>query len=350
MITIIKELNLDRIDSLVIKEAAQIIQRGGLVAFPTETVYGLGANALDEKAVKNIFKAKGRPSDNPLIVHISSKKELPQLVEYIPKKAHILMDAFWPGPLTLIFPKSDKIPYSITAGLSTVAIRLPQNEIARALIEVSKLPIAAPSANTSGKPSPTKANHVIEDLSGKIDMILDGGPVLVGLESTVVDITGDVPMILRPGGITKEMLEEVIGKVSVDPAIISTKSLLSIPKSPGMKYKHYAPKAKVTIVEGDLSKVIAAINKFTEEKQKQKLKVGIMATIQTKDAYNGDCIIAVGDRNNPNTIAACLFDTLRAFDEAGMDIVFTEAFSNEEIGFAIMNRLQKAAGYDIVKV
>ncbi|MBZ4667001.1 MAG: threonylcarbamoyl-AMP synthase [Defluviitaleaceae bacterium] len=350
MNTIIKTLNSENPDEWIIKEAAQIIQSGGLVAFPTETVYGLGANALDETSVKKIFEAKGRPSDNPLIVHIASKEELPKLVEYIPKKAQILMDAFWPGPLTLIFPKSNIIPYSITAGLSTVAIRLPQNKIARALIETAGVPIAAPSANTSGKPSPTKASHVIEDLNGKIEMILDGGPVLVGLESTVVDVTGDIPVILRPGGITKEMLEEAVGEVLVDPAILSQKALASTPKAPGMKYKHYAPKAKVTIVEGELSKVITVINKLTKEKQAQHLKVGIMATEQTKDSYAGDCIIVVGDRSNPETIAANLFDTLRAFDEAGMDVVLAEAFSYEEIGFAIMNRLQKAAGYDIIEV
>ncbi|WP_341875812.1 L-threonylcarbamoyladenylate synthase [Defluviitalea saccharophila] len=350
MNTIIKALNSENPDAVTIKEAAQIIQAGGLVAFPTETVYGLGANALDEASVKKIFQAKGRPSDNPLIVHISSREELPPLVEYIPEKAQILMDAFWPGPLTLIFPKSDSIPYSITAGLATVAIRLPQNKIARALIEAAQVPIAAPSANTSGKPSPTKASHVIEDLNGKIEMILDGGSVLVGLESTVVDVTGDIPMILRPGGVTKEMLEEAVGEVLVDPAILSQKALTSIPKSPGMKYKHYAPKAKVTIVDGELSKVIDTINKFTIEKHAQHLKVGIMATTQTKDSYRGDCIIVVGDRNQPETIAANLFDTLRAFDEAGMDVILAEAFPYEEIGFAIMNRLQKAAGYDIVRV
>lgn len=350
MNTIIKTLDKDDIDSLIIKEASQIIRNGGLVAFPTETVYGLGANALDEEAVKKIFKAKGRPSDNPLIVHISSKEELPPLVEHIPENAKILMDAFWPGPLTLIFPKSDKIPYSITAGLSSVAIRLPQNEIAATLIKVSGLPIAAPSANTSGKPSPTKAAHVIEDLHGKVDMILDGGSVTVGLESTVVDVTGGKPMILRPGGITKEMLEEVMGEVLVDPAIISSKTLTSTPKAPGMKYKHYAPKAKVIIVEGELDRVITSINKFTREKQSQNLKVGVMATTQTKDYYNADAVISVGDRNNPRTIAAHLFDTLRAFDESGVDVVFSESFPDEEIGFAIMNRLKKAAGYDIINV
>lgn len=350
MNTIINVLDPNHIDPFIIKEAAEVIQAGGLVAFPTETVYGLGANALNEESVKKIFQAKGRPSDNPLIVHISSREELPSLVEYIPQKAQTLMDAFWPGPLTLIFPKSDIIPDSITAGLSTVAVRFPQNKIARDLINVSKVPIAAPSANTSGKPSPTKASHVIEDLQGKIDMVLDGGSVLVGLESTVVDVTGDIPMILRPGGITKEMLEEVIGDVLVDPGIISEKVLSSTPKAPGMKYKHYAPKAKITIVEGRLSDVITAINRFTKEKQEQSLKVGIMATNQTKEGYHGDCILVVGDRNNPETVAAHLFDTLRSFDEAGMDVVFAEAFPDEKIGFAIMNRLKKAAGYDIVKV
>ncbi|WP_058486027.1 L-threonylcarbamoyladenylate synthase [Defluviitalea phaphyphila] len=350
MDTVIKTLDKDNIDEAIIKEASKIIKKGGLVAFPTETVYGLGANALDEIAVKKIFNAKGRPSDNPLIVHISDKEEISSLVEYIPKNAKALMNAFWPGPLTLIFPKSKKVPYVITAGLSSVAIRFPENKIARALIKESGVPIAAPSANISGKPSPTKASHVIEDLKGKIDMILDGGHVKVGLESTVVDVTGDIPMILRPGGITKEMIEEVIGEVLIDPSILSLKTVNFTPKAPGMKYKHYAPQAKVIIVEGNLDKVIISINQFVKEKQAKNLKVGVMATLQTKKYYNADVILSVGDRNNPKTIASNLFDTLRAFDEEKVDIVFSESFSDKEIGLAIMNRLRKSAGYNIINV
>ncbi|NLK21832.1 MAG: threonylcarbamoyl-AMP synthase [Epulopiscium sp.] len=350
MDTIIRMIDPNNIDLEIIKESANIIKSGGLVAFPTETVYGLGANALNEKSIKKIFSAKGRPSDNPLIVHISSIKELSLLVCAIPDNARILVEKFWPGPLTLVFPKSEAIPEAITGGLSTVAIRFPRNEIARRLIEYSGVPIAAPSANTSGKPSPTRASHVIEDLDGKVDMILDGGSVEVGLESTVVDISGEIPMVLRPGGITIEMLKEVMGNISVDPAILSQKSLSSIPKSPGMKYKHYAPKAKVTIVEGEIHKVIDTINNLTREKRRQDLKIGVMATKQTRDLYNADCIISVGDRENPKTIASNLFNSLRDFDEAGMDIVFSESFSYDEIGFAIMNRLEKAAAYDILKV
>lgn len=350
MNTIIKSIDYNSIDLTIINQAAQIIRDGGLVAFPTETVYGLGANALNEESVKKIYAAKGRPSDNPLIVHISSREEVYFLVESINLKAQILMDLFWPGPLTLIFPKSRRIPNYITAGLSTVAIRMPRNKIASELIKYATLPIAAPSANISGRPSPTNASHVIKDLNGKVDMILDGGTVEVGLESTVVDVSGDIPMILRPGGITKEMLEKALGEISIDPAIISEKELLSVPKAPGMKYKHYAPKAKVTVVEGEINKVIENINVLVKEKQKLNLKVGIMATEQTKNYYEADCVLSVGDRNDPKTIASSLFDTLRAFDEAGMDIIFSEGFSYQEIGFAIMNRLKKAAGYNIISV
>lgn len=344
------KIDYDDMDLSIIKEAAQIIRNGGIVAFPTETVYGLGANALDQESVKKIYLAKGRPSDNPLIVHISSIEELYPLVESIKLKAKILMDLFWPGPLTLIFPKSKIIPDSITAGLSTVAVRMPDNKIARELIKYSGVPIAAPSANISGSPSPTKAEHVIKDLNGKIDMILDGGSVRVGLESTVLDVTRDTPVILRPGGITKEMLEKTIGEVLIDSAIISEKEFVDTPMAPGMKYKHYSPKAKLVIVEGEINKVIEKINSLAKENKEQKLKVGIMATEQTRENYQADLILSVGDRDKAETIAAKLFDTLRAFDEAGIDIIFSESFSYEEIGFAIMNRLKKAAGYNILRV
>jgi len=350
METIIRTIDYDNMDLEIIKQAAKIIKDGGIVAFPTETVYGLGANALNEKSVEKIYNAKGRPSDNPLIVHISSNKELYSLVESVKLKAQMLMDLFWPGPLTLIFPKSNLIPDTITAGLSTVAIRMPDNKIARELIKYSGVPIAAPSANISGRPSPTNASHVIKDLNGKVDMILDGGEVKVGLESTVLDVTGDIPTILRPGGITREMLEEAIGEVLIDPAIISDKELLSTPMSPGMKYKHYAPKAQVIIVEGEINKVIKKIKSLAEEKQKQNIRVGIMATEQTKHHYKTGFILSVGDRNKPETIAAKLFDCLRAFDEEGVEIILSESFSYEKIGFAIMNRLKKAAGHNILKV
>lgn len=330
-----------------IKEAAEIIIKGGVVAFPTETVYGLGANALDEKAIEKIFTAKGRPQDNPLIVHIGSISQLKELVKSVPEQAHLLMEKFWPGPLTLIFNRTDIIPDRITGGLSTVAIRMPNHNIALELIKQSGLPIAAPSANTSGKPSPTNALHVIHDLSGKIDMIIDGGSTGVGLESTVLDISGDVPTILRPGGITIEDLLTVLPRVEYDKAIEVENSNI-IPKSPGQKYKHYSPDAKMIIVQGSVDEIIRKTLELLREYESQGLKVGIMATKQTHNAYKNGSILIVGDRNYPETVAANLFYTLRKFDEMKVDIIIAEAVEEKGIGKAIMNRMRKAAGGKIV--
>ena len=230
-------------------EAAEIIRRGGLVAFPTETVYGLGGNALDEDAAKKIYAAKGRPSDNPLIAHVSCPEEVEPLVEYMPEAGKKLMEAFWPGPLTMIFPKSSQVPYGTTGGLETVAVRMPSDPVANRLIALAGVPIAAPSANTSGRPSPTTADHVWQDMNGRIDMIIDGGPVGIGVESTIVDVSGQVPVVLRPGAITMEMLRETLGEVTIDPAILGPMAEGVRPKAPGMKYKHYAPKAELTLVE-----------------------------------------------------------------------------------------------------
>lgn len=324
-------------------EAANIIKDGGTVAFPTETVYGLGANALDEKAIEKIFTAKGRPQDNPLIIHISDISQLQELVEDIPEHAYILMEKFWPGPLTLIFKRTNIVPDRITGGLSTVAIRMPAHNIALELIRHSQLPIAAPSANTSGKPSPTNSSHVIHDLSGKIDMIIDGGSTGVGLESTVLDISGDVPTILRPGGITIEDLLGVLPKVEYDKAIEMTNENLT-PKSPGQKYKHYSPEAKMIIVEGNLEEIVTKTIKLCKEYNTQGVNVGIMATKQTYDKYVNSNILVVGDRNFPETIASNLFDTLRKFDEEKVDIIIAEAVEEKGIGKAIMNRMKKAAG------
>ena len=224
-------------------EAAEILRSGGLVAFPTETVYGLGANALDEAAAKKIYAAKGRPSDNPLIAHISSMEELPALVREIPEAGRKLAEKYWPGPLTMIFPKKDVVPYGTTGGLDTVAVRMPSDPVANRLIKLAGIPVAAPSANTSGRPSPTRAEHVIEDMDGKIEMILDGGQVGIGVESTIVDVSGPVPTLLRPGAVTLEMLRETLGQVEVDPAILGPVKGDVKPKAPGMKYRHYAPKA-----------------------------------------------------------------------------------------------------------
>jgi len=325
--------------------AAKVIKEGGLVAFPTETVYGIGVNSFNEEAIKKIFIAKGRPQDNPLIVHIAELEQIYGLVKEVPQKAKTLMKKFWPGPLTLIFKKSQKVPYVNTAGMDTVAIRMPSNTIAHLLIKRAEVPISAPSANVSGKPSPTDASHVIEDLYGKVDVIIDGGKCDVGVESTVLDLTEKVPVILRPGAVTLEMLREVIGNVEVDPSLLKKPQEDLKPKSPGMKYKHYSPNAEVYIVTGDLEKVVKKIQELTEEQLKYGKKVGIMATVQTSTQYEKGEIIVVGDRNRPETIAKNLFEVLRQFDKKGVDVIFAESFEYDNIGLAIMNRLEKAAGY-----
>lgn len=325
--------------------AANVIKAGGLVAFPTETVYGIGANSFNEAAVKKIFIAKGRPQDNPLIVHIAELGQIYDLVEDVPQVAKTLMRKFWPGPLTLIFRKAQKVPYVNTAGMDTVAVRMPSNPIAHLLIKRAQVPISAPSANVSGKPSPTDASHVIEDLYGKVDVIIDGGKCDFGLESTVLDLTENVPIILRPGAITFEMLREVIENVEIDPSLLKMSEEDLKPKSPGMKYKHYSPNAEVFIVKGELDKVVKKIRELTEEQLKYGKKVGIMATVQTSTQYDKGEIIVVGDRNRPVTIAKNLFAALRQFDKKGVDVIFAESFEYGDMGLAIMNRLEKAAGY-----
>lgn len=332
-----------------IKDAIEIIRRGGLVAFPTETVYGLGADGLSEEAASKIYEAKGRPSDNPLIIHIAQMEALDELTKKVPKVGRRLAEAFWPGPLTLIFEKSDKVPYSTTGGLDTVAIRMPEEPISRALIKESGIYIAAPSANTSGKPSPTKAQHVMDDLDGRIDMIIDGGQVGIGLESTIVDVTTDIPTVLRPGYITKEMLEDVIGVVDIDQSILDVKSKV-IPKAPGMKYKHYAPKANLAILEGNIEDVIDAINALTKEKIDSGCKVGIIGTDETIDRYQYGIVKSIGTRLEDASIARSLFALLREFDDLDVEYIYTESFGNDRLGHAIMNRLLKAAGHQVIKV
>ena len=348
--TEIIKLDKDNPDINLIEIAAYTIRNGGLVAFPTETVYGIGANSFNERAIMKIFQAKGRPQDNPLIIHVSDIKTVNELVDKIPVKAKILMDKFWPGPLTLIFKKSSKVPIANTAGLDTVAIRMPSNKIAYLLIKEAGVPISAPSANISGRPSPTDAVHVIEDLEGKVDIIIDGGSCDVGVESTVIDLTVETPMILRPGAITKAMIEKFIGKVNIDPTILGVQNNNLKPKSPGMKYKHYSPNAEVYIVNGELEKVVKKIKDLTEEQLKKGKKVGIMATVQTSTKYEKGEIIVVGDRSKPDTIAKNLFRVLRDFDKKGVDVIYSEGFQYEEIGLAIMNRLEKAAGYKEIYV
>lgn len=349
MKTIIRKVDREQIDKAVMAEAGDILIQGGLVAFPTETVYGLGANALDEEAAKKTYAAKGRPSDNPLIVHIADISYLKAIVKEIPEAALKLAEKFWPGPLTMIFDKSEIVPYGTTGGLDTVAVRMPDDEIARELILAGGGYISAPSANTSGRPSTTTAQHVEEDLSGKIEMIVDGGPVEIGVESTIVDMTVVPPMILRPGAITKEMLEEEIGEVTVDKAIIAPDSNIA-PKAPGMKYRHYAPKADLTVVEGDMNDVIPYINDKIKEAAQKGRKCGVIATKETEDRYRDADVKCAGTREDEMTIAAGLYRILREFDDDRVDVIYSEAFYSDGIGSAVMNRLLKAAGHRIVNV
>ena len=324
--------------------AKNILLSGGLVAFPTETVYGLGGNALDEEAAKKIYAAKGRPSDNPLIAHIANRETLADLTDEIPEKGIRLMDKFWPGPLTIIFKKKSTVPYGTTGGLDTVAVRMPNHPAALSFLEAVEVPVAAPSANISGRPSPTLACHVKEDLDGRIDMIIDGGKVGIGIESTIVDLTEEIPVILRPGYITKEMLEEVVGEVRMDAGLVSENVR---PKAPGMKYRHYAPKGELTIFEGNTEEVIRHINRLAEEYSDEK--VGILATEETKDKYQKGHVICVGSRKE-ETISKELYGALREFDAWGAKYIFAESFSGEPHGEAIMNRLAKAAGQRIVRL
>lgn len=350
MDTVIRKIDVNNIDREVMEEASQVLHRGGMVAFPTETVYGLGADALDEKASAKIYAAKGRPSDNPLIVHISDIEQLDKLVCEIPDNAKKLMDAFWPGPMTLIFKKSGLVPDGTTGGLDTVAVRMPNHKAALELIRTSGVAIAAPSANTSGRPSPTTAVHVADDLSGKIDMIIDGGAVGIGIESTIVDVTSEIPMVLRPGYITMEMLEKVVGKVGIDKAITGPVSPDVKPKAPGMKYKHYAPKAELTMFKGELKNVVEHINNLTDKNVKSGIKTGIIACEETKDMYKAGEVLSIGSRNNEDTIAHNLYGVLRKFDDMNVDVIYGETFEDNRLGQAIMNRLLKAAGYHVEKV
>lgn len=346
--TKIVKVDPENIDYNIIKEAADIINRGGIVVFPTETVYGIGADALNEEAVDKIFKAKGRPQDNPLIVHISEFDELYNLVLEVPEKAELLAKSFWPGPLTMILNKKDILSDKITAGLNTAAIRLPVNDIALSIIRESKKPIAAPSANTSGKPSPTEVSHVIEDLMGKVDMIIDGGSTYIGLESTVVDMTSSIPMILRPGGVTKEDIIGVLGECCYDPAIIKSDEN-TIPKSPGQKYRHYSPRAKVILYKGTIEKIAEKINLDYKKYTALGHSVGIMSTVQTEVYYKGKTTICIGSRTKPLTISSNLFKGLRDFDHMGVDIILSETVDEKGIGKAILNRLGKAAS-EIIEV
>ena len=349
MKTKVIRMNLDNISYEAIEEAGKILQDGGLVAFPTETVYGLGGNALDEQAAEKIYAAKGRPSDNPLIIHIAELDALHKIVTEVPEKAKMLAYAFWPGPLTMIFPKKETVPYGTTGGLETVAVRMPNHPLALALIRSAGGYVAAPSANTSGRPSPTLAEHVEEDMMGRIDMILDGGPVGIGLESTIVDFTEDVPVILRPGYINQQMLEDVIGEVQMDKGLIASNSKIA-PKAPGMKYRHYAPTAELLVVEGNPENVQKKIRELTKEKMDAGCKVGIIATDESVTAYPQGIVKSIGTRMHEESIAQHLFSVLREFDDSGVDYIYSESFDTPQMGQAIMNRLLKAAGQQRILV
>lgn len=338
----------ENIDNRSMEECAEIIRKGGTIAFPTETVYGLGANALDGEAVSKIFKAKGRPSDNPLIIHVSNIDEVHSLVKEIPQKALNLMEKFWPGPLTIILEKSESIPDQVSAGLETVAIRMPAHPIALGLIKESGLPIAAPSANISGKPSPTKGDHVLEDLLGRIDAIIVGEDCKVGVESTVLDLSSSVPIILRPGGVTKEQLEEVLGEVAMDPALGEKHNFESVPKSPGMKYTHYAPRAEVVIIKGKQIAVVNKIKLMVEENKALGKEVGLLCFEDTSLNFTDIVVKSMGKRFELEEVASKIFNLLREFDKTNVDIIIAEAVEEHHIGQAIMNRLIKAAGYKVV--
>ena len=351
MDTIIKKTT----ESDAFKLACDILKNGGLVAFPTETVYGLGGDGMVSESSQKIYAAKGRPSDNPLIIHISEMSDVERLAAEISPAARTLMEAFWPGPLTVILKKRPEVPDTTTGGLDTVAIRMPSHPDAARLIRESGVLIAAPSANTSGRPSPTTAEHVIEDMTGRIDMIMDGGPVGIGIESTIVDMTGDIPVILRPGFITKKMLEAVLGEVSIDKAIIEPDPNLR-PKAPGMKYTHYAPSGKLTIIEDkeNVSKISVAvtdrINAEVSRCESSGIKAAVLTTNDRAAAYKCRNIITLGDSGEGTTVAARLYSALRECDDIGAQEIFSESFDRDELGFSIMNRLLKAAGHRVITV
>lgn len=339
----------DHPDPEALAPAAGVIRSGGLVAFPTETVYGLGANALDAEAVGRIFVAKGRPADNPLIVHVADRDAVLQVVQSVPKVAERLMERFWPGPLTLVLHKAPGIPDNVTCGLDTVGVRMPNHPVALALIKAAGVPVAAPSANVSGRPSPTTAEHVMDDLSGRIDMVLNGGETGVGLESTVIDLTVDPPALLRPGGVTVEQLCEELGPINVDQAIRGVEAGES-PRSPGMKYAHYAPKARVIVVDGPVLNMQEKINDLAYELEEEGKRVGVMCSVESRGVYKVPIVLEYGSRDDLAGVASGLFSILRAFDRHNVDVILAEAVPPHGIGLAIMNRLRRAAAGRVVSV
>jgi L-threonylcarbamoyladenylate synthase len=321
-----------------------------LVAFPTETVYGLGANALNAEAVLALFEAKKRPLDNPPIVHVCDVKDVCRLAETVPSQAEALMERFWPGPLTLIFKRSDVVPDVTVAGLDTIALRMPRHNVALALIGESGCSIAAPSANLAGRPSPTSAEHVLDDLGGRIDVVLDGGPTVVGVESTVLDLTVDPPQVLRPGGTTFQVLREVLGRVELNPAVTAEKALrIEKVRSPGLRHKHYAPDAEVVVVEGEVDAVVAKVDELAKLYREDGRMVGVLATDETVSRYSADVVKSLGSRGDLAVVARNLFRLLREFDVKGVDVIVAEGVPAEGLGLAVMDRLRKASGYHIVK-
>lgn len=340
------------IDTELLKEAGEIIKAGGLVAFPTETVYGLGGDALNPMSSKKIYAAKGRPSDNPLIVHIADMKDLELIVDKVSDEAIKLAEHFWPGPLTMILPKSDKVPMETTGGLDTVAIRMPVHKTAMEFIKAAGGYVAAPSANLSGKPSPTCARYVKQDMDGRIDMIIDGGDAGIGLESTIVDLSVNPPMLLRPGYITIDDLRQVLGTVDIDKTILDG-DCKDAPKAPGMKYRHYAPKGSLTIIQGDEQKVIEYINENARKLSAEGKKVGVIGTDEALGSYLNEEIASlksIGSRSDEEMIAHRLYTILREFDDEDIEVIFSESFDASGIGQAIMNRLLKAAGHMVIEL
>lgn len=330
----------DYLTSSSLRRAAEYLKKGELVAFPTETVYGLGADGTSEEAVAKIFQAKGRPADNPLIIHLADRKQLHQWVASIPPVADQLIRFFWPGPLTIVIKHNGQFAPQVTAGLPTVALRVPAHPIARALIQMSGLPIAAPSANRSGKPSPTKAEHVWQDLQGNVACVIDGGSTEVGLESTVIDLSGEQPLLLRPGGLAKEEIERVIGPIQMDPAMLKASEQ---PRSPGMKYRHYAPDGELWLYQGDPLRMVETIQRKADEWRERGKKVGILTTTEHQQQYLADLVIACGTRKKPETVARNLFQTFHQFNAAQVQLILAESFPEQGLYYSVMNRLKKAA-------
>jgi L-threonylcarbamoyladenylate synthase len=346
MDTKILSIDRDHPDPVLLEQGAAVIRRGGLVAFPTETVYGLGANGLNAQAVSGIYRAKGRPSDNPLILHIAEQGSVSKLAKCIPSNAARLMERFWPGPLTIVLERTSAVPDIVTGGLDTVAVRLPDSTVARDLIRLAGVPVAAPSANTSGRPSPTSAQAVADDLMGRVDVILDAGPCDIGVESTVIDCTTPVPTLLRPGGVTLEQLIDVLGEVEVDPALAAADV---IPRSPGMKYTHYAPSAPMILVEAPFPHVERIIVRETKTALAAGRRVGAVISDETAAGLDGSVIVsAYGPRRDKHSIAMNLYSALRYFDTNPVDVIYAEGIDESGIGLAVMNRLRKAAGYQII--